>query len=151
MLSVGYSSSLFLQHVLALYGDGGEILGCELEEFFGSVTIPGAATELCKIMSAHGSDKGGGWHNYTLLYDFLLHERRSQVRSVFEVGIGTNNLDVPSNMGAGGRPGASLRGWREYFSQAQIFGADVDQRILFSEEKPLCNRRFISSGTAVYT
>ena len=29
-------------------------------------------TPLCDIMIAQGSDKGGGWHNYTLVYNELL-------------------------------------------------------------------------------
>ena len=54
---------------------------------------------------------------------------------MLEVGIGTNNLDVPSNMGVAGVPGASLRAWSELFPSALIFGADVDRRILFQEER----------------
>ena len=36
-------------------------------------------------------------------------------------------------MGVDGKPGASLRGWKQFFSQAQIFGADIDAGILFQE------------------
>ena len=43
--------------------------------------------------------------------------------------------DVPSNMGADGKPGASLRVWREYFPNAQIYGADIDKRVLFEETR----------------
>src|SRR5262249_48252115 len=52
-----------------------------------------------------------------------------------EVGIGKNHPDILYNMGPSGRPGASLRGWRNYFSNASIFGADIDKRILFSESR----------------
>jgi hypothetical protein len=38
-------------------------------------------------------------------------------------------------MGADGKPGASLRGWREYFPNAAVFGADIDRDILFEEER----------------
>ncbi len=38
-------------------------------------------------------------------------------------------------MGPNGRPGASLRAWREYFPQAQIYGADIDRDILFAEDR----------------
>lgn len=38
-------------------------------------------------------------------------------------------------MGANGHPGASLRSFREFFPNAEIYGADVDKRILFSERK----------------
>jgi len=128
-------SHAFHRNVLAFYGHGVQNLGDKLSEFFGSITIPGAPTELCTIMTDAGSDKGSGWHNYTILYHFLFHERRNAVRSLFEVGIGTNFADMPSNMGGNGIPGASLRGWRDYFPEAQIVGADADRRVLFSEER----------------
>jgi hypothetical protein len=38
-------------------------------------------------------------------------------------------------MGSNARPGASLRVWRDYFPNAQIFGADIDRRSLFNEER----------------
>jgi hypothetical protein len=38
-------------------------------------------------------------------------------------------------MGKNGIPGASLRGWREFFINSEIFGADIDRRVLFNEEK----------------
>ena len=36
------------------------------------------------------------------------------------------------------QPGASLRSWREYFPNAQIFGADVDRSILFNSDRINC-------------
>ena len=54
---------------------------------------------------------------------------------MFECGIGTNNSDVESNMSSNGKPGASLRVWRDYFPNAQIIGADIDDRILFNEDR----------------
>ena len=38
-------------------------------------------------------------------------------------------------MGRGGRPGASLFGWSEFFPNSHIFGADIDDEILFSTKK----------------
>ena len=135
MTVVSCSPAASLPNVLAFYGEGEQLLGQALAKFFSSTAISAVPSELCKIMTAHGSDKGSGWHNYTLLYSILFRERRSQVRSVFELGIGTNFTDVRSNMGERGRPGASLRGWRDYFRGAQVVGADVDRRVLFSEER----------------
>jgi hypothetical protein len=43
---------------------------------------------------------------------------RDDAKKIFECGIGTNNEDVQSNMTANGIPGASLRGWRDYFWNA---------------------------------
>jgi hypothetical protein len=53
---------------------------------------------------------------------------------VFELGLGTNNLDVPSNMGSDGSPGASLYGWSEFFPNSKVYGADIDDRILFNTD-----------------
>jgi hypothetical protein len=88
-------------------------------------------TKLGRIMTDAGSDKGADKHNYTAVYELLFRGR--DITRLFEVGLGTNYLDVPSNMGADGQPGASLRGWREFFPNADIFGADIDRRVLFSE------------------
>lgn len=95
-------------------------------------------TILCEIMGRHRSDKGHtniteSWHNYTTFY-YSLFKDRNPLR-VFELGLGTNNPNILSNMGTDGVPGASLYGWREFFPSAQIFGADIDKDILFQEDR----------------
>lgn len=90
---------------------------------------------LCEIMKRCGSDKGLGWHNYTEKYFKLFDNNKTNIKYVFELGLGTNNIDVPSNMGKDGIPGASLRGWKEYFINAEIYGADIDEKILFNEDR----------------
>jgi spermidine synthase len=57
------------------------------------------------------------------------------VTRIFECGIGTNFEDVPSNMSSMGTPGASLRMWESYFPNAEIIGADIDQRVLFTTNR----------------
>jgi SAM-dependent methyltransferase len=89
-------------------------------------------TPLCMSMSRNGSDKGMRRHNYTQLYDAIFSTRRQAIKRLFEIGIGTNNVALKSHMGRLGRPGASLRGWLEYFPAAHVFAADVDRDILFS-------------------
>jgi SAM-dependent methyltransferase len=95
--------------------------------------------DLCFIMNFYGSDKGHPEndcnHTYTRMYNELFKDVRNDHLRVFELGLGTNNTDVPSNMGVNGKPGASLRGWRQYFQNAQVFGADIDKRILFKENR----------------
>jgi len=88
----------------------------------------------CKTFFYHGSDKAKGWHNYGYIYNYVLRQIRRPINTIVEIGIGTNNLNVPSTMGRTGIPGASLRAWREMFPEAQIVGADVDQGILFKED-----------------
>jgi hypothetical protein len=92
-------------------------------------------TRFCRSFFFNGSDKALGWHNYGYVYNFILGPRTNTIRLILEVGIGTNNPDVPSSMGSNGVPGASLRAWRELFSRAAIVGADIDERILFQEER----------------
>lgn len=90
-------------------------------------------TDLCEIMARHGSDKGRGIHNYSKFYNFLFDDIKDEHLNIFEVGLGTNNVNVPSNMGASYNVGASLYGWEEYFKNSKIFGADVDKDILFNK------------------
>ena len=99
-------------------------------------------SELCDL---YGSDKGQldahdqpyDWpaHTYTDYYSTLFDHCREHVLNVFECGMGTNNPEVRSNMGVHGKPGASLRVWRDYFPKASIVGADIDPDILFSEPR----------------
>lgn len=92
------------------------------------------AAELLKVLyDRHHSDKASS-HNYYLMYGYVLHDPAS-VSQVFEIGLGTNNTDVVSNMGVAGRPGASLRAFRDFLPNATIHGADVDRRVLFEEER----------------
>ena len=108
-------------------------------------------TLLCKIMQNNNSDKGHldikkAWHNYTQMYTQLF--KNFKPKRIFELGIGTNNINIFSNMGEGGRPGASLYGWSEYFPDAKIYGADIDYECLFSTEKIktfYCDQTNISS------
>jgi len=98
------------------------------------------STTLCEIMERNKSDKGGlnleaSWHNYTAVYYKLFNTIRFDKLRVFELGLGTNNTNIPSHMGANGRPGASLYGWSEFFPNSEIYGADIDKDILFSDNR----------------
>jgi hypothetical protein len=103
------------------------------------------ANDLAELCDKYGSDKGSTktsghpyrWAPHT--YADFIHARfghcRNSIRRVFECGLGTNDPSLPSSMGVEGKPGASLRVWRDYFPEAQIFGADIDKAILFEEER----------------
>lgn len=92
-----------------------------------------APTEMCRVMADFGSDKAK--NRYTPVYSALFNDRRGLPLCIFELGLGSNNLNVLSNMGVFGAPGASLRGWRQLFPHALVYGADIDRRILFEEDR----------------
>jgi hypothetical protein len=122
-----------LTQFLSFYGHGQVRFGSLIRQALHSIHS-NERTQLCEIMNAAGSDKSReDKHNYTVLYSALFTSFKPQ--SVFEIGLGTNNPDLPSTMGISGKPGASLRGWREFFPDAQIYGADIDRDILFEEER----------------
>jgi len=97
-------------------------------------------TPLCEIMGRHNSDKGhinitNSHHNYTTFYHSIFKDLCKEKLRIFELGLGTNNVALPSNMGENGRPGASLYGWSEFFPNSDIFGADIDLDTLFNTDK----------------
>lgn len=97
-------------------------------------------TELCEIMGRYKSDKGSkdiqkSYHNYTIVYYYLFNDLKNKELNIFELGLGTNNITLQSNMGTDGVPGASLYGWREFFVNSQIYGADIDECILFNTDR----------------
>lgn len=94
-----------------------------------------APTPLCLAMHWHGSDKSLFRHNYTSIYDALFSKRRNQPLRIFELGLGSSNSQFAFNMWAHGVPGASLRGWKEYFPHAAVFGADIDHEALFQDDR----------------
>lgn len=97
-------------------------------------------TPLCEIMTRNRSDKGNSnlqwaWHHYTMFYYELFKNIKDLPLRVFELGMGTTDPNIDSNMGPNGRPGASLFGWCEFFPNAEIFGADIDKKILFETDR----------------
>jgi hypothetical protein len=104
-----------------------------IERFVDTADKRAAADELRDLFDQYGSDKSS-YHDYHLLYGPILADREA-ITNLLEIGIGTNNPDVISNMGIHGKPGASLRAFRDFLSNAKIYGADVDRRILFTEER----------------
>jgi hypothetical protein len=102
-----------------------------------------------KLCILHGTDKGFlkstatkllkphelKPHTYSTIYHNLFSHCRESINLVFELGIGSNNINITSNMTSNGKPGASLRVFRDYFPKAEIYGGDIDNKILFQEER----------------
>jgi hypothetical protein len=103
--------------------------------------------ELNTLCDKYGSDKGSRTntikydtynflpHSYTKIYAELFADLKDLNINIFECGIGTNNTNIKSNMGINGKPGASLRVWKDFFKNAIIYGADIDSDILFEEDR----------------
>src|SRR5215469_12507693 len=127
------TGSIFLQRLPEVHGCSPGSFSCLAEQLRAVNTL--APTRACYIMAKYHSDKASRWHNYTTIYSALFNGRRHQPLRIFELGLGTNNPDLPSTMGVPGRPGASLRGWREFFPHAHVYGADIDTTILFQEAR----------------
>ena len=94
-------------------------------------------SKLSGLMNNNGSDKGGknNHHNYADYYSEIFFHKRKEIKNFLEIGLGTNNISVPSNMGKDGTPLASLRAWRDFFVNANIYGADIDKNILKNEDR----------------
>jgi SAM-dependent methyltransferase len=92
-----------------------------------------SSLELKRLFDKYGSDKAA-LHDYHLVYGTVL-TRIPSIAKLLEIGLGSSNQDIVSNMGKEGRPGASLRAFRDYLPGVQVYGADVDARILFTEDR----------------
>tara|TARA_Y100001970_G_scaffold72426_1_gene91900 strand:- start:2665 stop:3366 length:702 start_codon:yes stop_codon:yes gene_type:complete len=94
-------------------------------------------SKLTELMNFYGSDKGNktNHHNYSEFYSELFFNNRKEIKNFLEIGLGTNNTDIPSNMGSAGTPLASLKAWRDYFENANIYGADIDKEILKNDKR----------------
>lgn len=86
------------------------------------------------IFNKHGSDKGK--HNYYHIYSYIFKclGVTSNI-NLLEIGLGTNNPNIISNMTVNGKPGASLKAFSEFLPNSMIYGADIDEAILFQTER----------------
>lgn len=121
-----------LNEVARLAGGPGARTTTSLE-FAARVSSDAASdSTLAESFRKYGSDKSTV-HDYEKIYSAVLDP--ASATAVLEIGLGTNNPSVPSTMGVDGSPGASLRAFRDHLPLAQIYGADVDSEILFSEDR----------------
>ena len=91
-------------------------------------------TKLCKLAYKYGTDKCPKLsHPYTPYYHELFKKRRKDIKKVIEVGIGTKNYMhyFPDHYVTG----ASLRMWRDYFPNAQIYGIDILPESIFQDDR----------------
>lgn len=91
--------------------------------------------KLGNILEMNKSDKSTT-HNYHIMYSHIFNQLGiDSSLNILEIGLGTNNPSLISNMGIHGRPGASLFAFKEYLPNSNIYGADIDKDILFESER----------------
>ena len=95
---------------------------------------------LTSLMNKYYSDKGNlnNVHDYTKFYHAIFDKISSKKLKVFEVGIGSVDTDVTFHMKFSNQnyePLASLKAWREYFPNSEIYGADIDKKILENSDR----------------
>lgn len=82
---------------------------------------------------SQGSDKAS-FHDYHLVYGLILEALDGAPNGMLEIGLGSSDTTVASNMGKHGQPGASLRVFNN-FVKGPIYGADIDPKALLFEDK----------------
>jgi hypothetical protein len=75
--------------------------------------------QLTELAIKYGTDKWGK-HNYTPYYHELFKDRRETVKKVLEIGAAE---------------GAGLRMFRDYFPNAMVYGAEIDKKRIFKEDR----------------
>ena len=107
--------------------------------------------ELSELANLHNTNKGylfnqsslkglnlKDCHNYSDFYSDIFFMGRNHVQKILELGIGSIKDNQEYNMNHQGRnykTGGSLRMWRDFFTNAQIYGADIDKGCLFREDR----------------
>jgi hypothetical protein len=96
--------------------------------------------EITKIFNNYNLDKV--YNKYDNLYHNLFNTKRFDVKSLLEIGIGTTDPNMKSTMYhyktndcVHYEHGNSLRAWRDYFVNSNIYGIDIDPNTMFEEDR----------------
>ena len=91
------------------------------------------------LIKKYGSDKNLSGYSY--FYDKIFTPIKDEVKLFLEIGIGSLDPSSPSSFqGITGlfsyyKQGGSLRVWRDFFKNANIYGVDVAEDCKFQEER----------------
>lgn len=92
-----------------------------------------AADELSKLAFKYKTDKCPQIkHPFTPVYFEILKDKRKTIKKVLEIGIGYREMALKWRPY---RTGASLLMWRDFFPNAQIYGADILPHALYNDER----------------
>jgi hypothetical protein len=93
------------------------------------------SNKLKELFDRHGSDKSSS-HCYHLVYGEVFEKLNiSSSLNILEIGLGSQDCSIPSCMSGQFKPGSSIRAYKEFFPNANVYGADIDKNILFSEDR----------------
>jgi hypothetical protein len=88
------------------------------------------------IIDKFGSDKN--LSGYTEVYEELFKYIRNIELDILEIGIGTLSNGISNMRGTqikDYKQGASLRVWKEWFIQSNIYGMDIQEDCMFEEDR----------------
>lgn len=94
-------------------------------------------SDLTELFTKYGSDKHR--NGYSALYTILFDHMKLDSLHIAEIGIGTMIDGVCSSMVGYAlpnyKPGGSLRAWRDFFQNSQIYGFDIQPDTQFTEDR----------------
>ena len=114
-----------------------KLIGMELPkiEIYDDSRKTETSEKLKELFNRYGSDKSYS-HNYHLVYGEVFSKLDATAPlNILEIGLGSQNPSIPSRMSGKFSVGSSIRAYKEYFPNSQIFGADVDKDALFTEDR----------------
>lgn len=93
--------------------------------------------DLNSVSELYPSDKSKLYgHDYIPGYNDLFQNIRFNVKSVLEIGIGCLNHETAMKRGCNYKSGNSLRMWRDYFMNANIYAIDIfEAGMIYNEER----------------
>ena len=115
-------------------------LSLNKKKIFNTKNLAPENNRLTTLMNKYFSDKGNlnNIHNYTKFYHAIFEKKTSRNINVFEVGIGSIDINISFHMKFSNKnymPLASLKAWKEYFYNSEIYGADIDEKIIQNLDK----------------
>ena len=113
------------------------------------------SSKIYSCLKEFGSDKIN--YGYHLIYAHILN-LISNKPSILEIGLGSNDPNIISNMAQNYIPGASIKAFRKLFPNSIIDGADIDQTISIEnsrvfhvdQTKPETFKSIINGGEHYY-
>jgi len=90
-------------------------------------------TELCQLARKYKTDKCHEFgHFYTPVYYELLKDKKHTIKKVLEIGVGAPEV---MHWLQDYKAGASLKMWRDFFPNAQIYGVDIAPTTMFKDDR----------------